>query len=86
MSHFKTEGWVHFEGMDTLFSSDLACGSHSYHAAAAGTNAHSVSTPGPSCTIPSISANISTAPHLGWSLGYAFAYGYGRAQVVYGWL
>jgi hypothetical protein len=59
MSHFKTEGWVHFEGMDTLFSSDLACRSHSYHPAAA---ACSVSTPGPSCTIPSISANISTAP------------------------
>ena len=48
--------------MDTLFSSDLARRSHSYHPAAAGTNARSVSTPGPSCTIPSISANISTAP------------------------
>ena len=42
--------------------SDLAHGSRSYHPAAAGTNARSVSTPGPSRTIPSISANISTAP------------------------
>ena len=62
MSRFKTEGWVHFEGMDTLFSSDLAHRSCSYHPVAAGTNACSVSTPGPSHTIPSISANISTAP------------------------
>ncbi|KIM62567.1 hypothetical protein SCLCIDRAFT_24871 [Scleroderma citrinum Foug A] len=41
---------------------ELMGASRSYHPVAAGTNAHSVSTPGPSCTIPSISANISTAP------------------------
>jgi len=60
MHCFKEEGWVHFKGMDVLFSNNLACGSHAYHPAAVGTTAHSVSA-NASTALPSAS-DISMAP------------------------
>jgi len=60
MHHFKEEGWVHFEGMDMLFSNDLARGSCAYHPAAVGTTAHSISAN--ASTAPPSASDISMAP------------------------
>jgi len=60
MHRFKEEGWVHFEGMDVLFSNDLARGSRAYHPAAVGTTAHSGSAN--ASTAPPSASDISMAP------------------------